>query len=367
MARWHYLKKSIIENLKVANKSSFEFNRNMPHYLRKGVRHTSEQEVQLFSNIDKIIGASIVRLICYEGENNNSDMCKNLKEKEHCPEYDNLYKLENEAEKSMKKEIFTFVDIYKNLLRDEDIKNEIYDEAQTALRNTLKQAKESIDNIINVKFSNQSNKEICIHIKNQYALLNDVGLSKIMGEDTSKLTSLKNALKDANMNYVIDLGSGYIYPFLYDLIIMSFSLRLSVAIHNKPVMESSSLSSMILEMNTSPIDKDTTTYYLHMELLRLINDMPKEIKKFNNFLEEDKTREQEEDVEYIHPTTILIIKHYSEVLEVNCEKVLSVFHQLAFHDNSKKRKVENMCTGKFDNISLSFHKDSLRELSLFVI
>ncbi len=150
---------------------------------------------------------------------------------------------------------------------------------------------------------------------------------------------------------------------------MSFSLRLSVAIYNKQVMDSSSLATMVLEMNSSPIDKNTTTYYLYIELLRLIEGLPKEIKEFNNFLEDDKEKEKEkkDDVEYIHPTTILVIKHYSEVLEVKCEKVLSVFHQLAFHKNSKKRKVENMCTDKFEKINLSFHKDSLRELSLFVI
>jgi hypothetical protein len=130
-------------------------------------------------------------------------------------------------------------------------------------------------------------------------------------------------------------------------------------------MDSSSLATMVLKMSSSPIDKNTTTYYLYIELLRLIEGLPKEIKEFNNFLEEEK--EKKDDVEYIHPTTILVIKHYREVLEVKCEKVLSVFHQLAFHKNSKKRKVENMCTDKFEKINLSFHKDSLRELSLFVI
>jgi len=189
-----------------------------------------------------------------------------------------------------------------------------------------------------------------------------------MGEDTAKLTSLKKALENANMNYVIDLGDGYIYPFVYDLIIMSFSLRLSVAIYNKPVMEPSSLAKIVLEMEASPIEKNTTTYYLYKELLRLIEGLPEKIKKFNNFLENDKEKKQKGDVDYIHPTTILVIKHYSEVLEVECKKVLSVFHQLAFHEGSeKKRKVGNMCTGKFGKINLSFHKDSLRDLSLFVI
>ena len=367
LARWHYLRKSIIEHLKVANKNSFELHRNMPISLRKGLQLTSSDEEQVLSSIDNIIGASIVRLICYEGENNNSDMCKDVKAKGYCPEYDHLYKLANEEEKLMKKEIFNFIDLYKNLLRDKDIENEIYDEAQTALRNTLREADKSIDNIINVKFSDQADKKICMNIKNQYDILNTIGLSKVMGKGKTKLTPLKKALETANMNYVIDLGDGYIYPFLYDLIIMSFSLRLSVAIYNKPVRESSSLATMVLEMHSSPIDKNTTTYYLYIELLRLIEGLPEEIKEFNNFLEDDIEKEQKDDVAYIHPTTILIIKHYSEVLKVPCEEVLSVFHQLAFHKNSKKRKVENMCTGKFKNINLSFHKDSLRDLSLFVI
>ena len=79
-------------------------------------------------------------------------------------------------------------------------------------------------------------------------------------------------------------------------------------------------------------------------------------------MEED--NESLNDLKYIHPTTMLLIKHYSEVLGVECKKVLSVFHQLAFEENYKKGLHENKCA---DNIKLSFHQDSLREESLYII
>ena len=215
--------------------------------------------------------------------------------------------------------------------------------------------------------SSKVHDKACKHIKNEYSKLVNISKSKVIGDDVHrKFNALKIALEDAKMNYVIKVDGKYIYPFLYDLILMSFSLRLTVAIHHTQFTSSCALANEVDRVEDLYMEEDVTDYYLYKELIRLIRKIPGEAKELKNFLENmQENYESINDLQYIHPTTLLLIKHYSEVLNVECKKILSVFHQLSFEENYKKIRVENKCTNKIENIQLSFHSDSLREMSLY--
>jgi len=280
-----------------------------------------------------------------------------------------MYRLESNFQVKMQQEIKEFIKSYTTTIYDDDIKNSIFDESKTALHYTLQLVNQDIKELIDYRYKEYMDNKICNHIINEYNKLIKNSISKVNAIDShSKLDALKIALKSANMNYIIKINEKYFYPFLYDLIIMSFSLRMSIAVHYAKFMKPSALADEVDRIESSYLEEDITDYYLYKELIKLIKGIPEEAKELKNFLENlEEDHESINDLKYIHPTTILLIKHYSEVLGVECKKVLSVFHQLVFQENYKKGRNENKCTAKIEKIKLSFHPDSLREKSLYVI
>jgi hypothetical protein len=217
------------------------------------------------------------------------------------------------------------------------------DEFQDALLNTIELAKIAAADIF--KFDSYENCQKCKEIRQVYAEL--FKNSKKRVTDPAKLKNFKIALQKAKLNFVSKHTTGkYIYPLLYDLIVMTFSFSIKSELYKSHIEKTNILAKSILDRKYSYIDTDSDENYLFEDLLQLIEMLPDEFKKVD--------------------PALLIIKHYSEILEVDYKVISTVLRQLRF-ERADDNKAIYAFPKALKNTRLSIDDDHFRILSLEII
>lgn len=295
-----------------------------------------EDEVDL--KLDTIIHNSIKYILCYENSDRDKEMCKKLTFESY--QYNNIfeYRLRKHVKENIVKYVNNFLSVYLKGETDDDRMS--FSESKNTLLRTINLAKSYIYEIYSndVYFQNKQ----CALIYQTYVKLFDNAERKMSKSATFK--SLKIMIKKANMNYIMMQNEGYVYPFIFDLLVISFSLSLKTVVYKKELNNSKSMAKTINFFNTLNIDKDIDENYSHKEFLRLVELLPED---FNDY-------------------DVLIIKHYSEILNVDYNNIASVLRQLRFpvpDHNKGAYKIPKYLKNKL----LSIDEDYFRCLSLNII
>lgn len=284
---------------------------------------------------DTYISNAIKYLIWYERNDSNIEICT-----EWLSDNDNgkdKFMLEDANKNIIYKQIDSFLNIYLNKKTDVDLEG---DEQKEALLKTLEYAKEEINNIFEYSVYNTNENCNKLYKKN----VDFFKKSEERITNSSKLSKFKIALEKAKMNYIMEYKGNNIYPFIFDLIVMRFSLiMMSVAYEE----ELKSVQLMIQKINKHEykfIDKSRDEQYIHQDFKQIVEVLPKDY----------------EDM------TILLIKHYSEILEVEYDYVATVLRQLHF-DTASKNKGEYKLPEFLINKDLFIEHDYFRMLSNSII
>lgn len=214
------------------------------------------------------------------------------------------------------------------------------DEFQEALVNTIIEAEKAIDEIFHFEAYDDCQK--CRQIRQEYADLFKNSIERVTNPE--KLKNFKVALEKAKLNYVSKYKDRYIYPFIYDLIVISFSFSIKSELYKMHIEKPRILVKSIGEMKKIDIDSDKS--YLFEDLLRLIDALPDEFKNVN--------------------PALLIIKHYSEILAVDYMSIVNVLKQLRVKEAGKGTSLYYF-SQSLKNIRLSFDNEHFRALSLEVL
>ncbi len=138
-----------------------------------------------------------------------------------------------------------------------------------------------------------------------------------------------------------------IYPFLYDLLVVSFNYAI-FHIQNKEV--NTDINKLMKVVNG--------TKYLYLE------------KSSDENYHFDEFKRAAEEIPYEHKTlddpTILTIKHYSEFLDCKYDNIANIFKQLRFESAEHNSSVYKLLQDQ-RNIELNFDDDYFRKLSLYII
>lgn len=216
------------------------------------------------------------------------------------------------------------------------------DEFQEALVNTIQEAEKAIDKIFH--FDAYEDCQKCRQVRQEYADLFKNSIERVINPD--KLKNFKVALKKAKLNYVSKYKDQYIYTFVYDLIVMSFSFSIKSELYKSHIEKTNILAKSINEMKYKYIDNDSDENYIFEDLLQLIEVLPDEFKNVD--------------------PALLIIKHYSEILEADYEDIATVLRQLRFELADKNKPVYAF-PKHTRSIKLSIDDDHFRILSLDIM
>jgi len=314
----------------IINKKKFD---NLPTGLS-----LSSFESEIKFKLDTIINNSIKYILCYENSDYDKDMCKELFSKCYKGTDNFKYRLRKHAKENIQKYINNFLVTY--LKKETDVNGMTFQESRNTLQRTLDKARYYIDEIYShdIYFKDKQ----CALIHKDYIKLFENAQSKINRSTTFR--ALKTMIKKSKMNYIMIQNEGYIYPFIFDLLVMSFSLLLKTAIYQNELNNSKSMAKTINSFNNLNVDKNIDANYLHQEFLRLVELLPENFNDYN----------------------VIIIKHYSEILNVDYNNIASVFRQLKFpvpDHNKGAFKIPKYLKNKF----LSIDEDHFRCLSLNII
>lgn len=334
IGRLTQLEKAIKYQIKIKYKEHVDFDNNLPY---GASLMPFETQLDFNSSIDNFINFAIKYIICQENDDTNSDMCKKFYSKEYSGKDQYEYRLETHMQVIVEKNIKDFIFTYINKETDTNILD--FNDSKHALLRTVNHAKDSIDAIFKKKYSEN---EDCIAIYEDYILLFEQSKNRI--NSTATLRQFKNILTKAKMNYIMKYEDEYIYPFIYDLLVIRFSLLMNVTVYSKELNNSSDMVKTINEFNRMRIDKSNDENYLHQQFLELVEILPKDFKDYTSF----------------------IIAHYSQVLGVEYNYVASVLRQLRFavaDDNKGMYKIPKYLKNK----KIDVDGDYFRLLSLDVI
>jgi len=264
-------------------------------------------------NLEKIISNSIKFILCFENNTANRNMCQEILSPNYIGVDDHTYRLEKSVFRRTQTYINSFLENYLNTKKD-DILN--FDESKKAIITTLKYAK----SYINDEYSQSSdkNREVeKIYLENLKAL-DDTNLSAFI-DNSKKTNAFKIQLSKANMNFIIIHDNEYIYPFLLDLIVMRFNILFYYELHKKEIVNP---IAMAKKLESSKYDyKDSLDHdnYQFQQLINLLDTV---------------------DEIYINKDlTFAIVKHYSEILNVDHGSILSILRQLNYPIPDKDRGI----------------------------
>lgn len=334
IGRLTQLEKAIKYQIKLKYKEHIDFGNNLPY---GATLMPFETQLDFNSCIDNFIDFGIKYIICQENDDTNSNMCKEFYSKEHSGKDQYQYRLETHMQAIVEKNIKDFIFTYIN--KETDINILDFNDSKNALLRTVNHAKNSIDAIFKKIYSDN---EDCIEIYKDYILLFEQSKNRI--NSTATLREFKKILTKAKMNYIMKYKDEYIYPFIYDLLVMRFSILMTTAVYGKELNNASDMAKTINEFNRMRVNKSNDENYLHQQFLELVEILPK---NFNDY-------------------TSLIIAHYSEVLGVEYNCVASVLRQLRFAVADNNKGMYKM-PKYLKNKKISIDEDYFRLLSLDII
>ena len=296
-------------------------------------------EKEIDFKFDTIINNAIKYIICLENKDTDSEMRSELMSKDYAGKDGYRYCLEKHVNNIIESSVENFLNTY--LKKETDLTGMSFEDSRDALLRTIDNAENDINEIFSYELYSK-NKE-CILIHNNYLALFEQSKQRISVNATLK--PFRNMLKKAKMNYVMKHKEEYIYPFVYDLLIIDFLLLMKTTVYKEELTSPRSMARKINEFkNTFFTDKSFDENYFHEEFLQLADILPE---NFNNY-------------------TGLIIKHYSEILDTNYNHIASVLRQLRFAVADGNKGIYKI-TKDLKTIDLSIDEDHFRLLSLDII
>ena len=290
---------------------------------------------------DKMIDCAIVFCKCYEADSRNNKMCLEALDKEFTQYYKYQYKLDPDIEQQLKKDITL---IANNVVNKDEYSKEIdFNESKIHLADTLLLAKSDIDNIID-KHEILKSKDYSSLVQIYRQIFKN---SKDRFRSSSKTTQFIKELKKSHMYHRMPYKNKIIYPFLYDLLLMSFNYAIFHIQHKEVNTDINKLMKVVNATKYLYLEKDSDENYHFNEFTRAAEEIPLEYKTLDD-------------------PTILILKHYSEFLGCNYESIANVLRQLRFETTGHYGNTYKLLQDQ-RNIDLNFDDDYFRKLSLYII
>lgn len=281
-------------------------------------------EAYILENYSQIVNIAILLTLCYESDSRNQDMCKKLLTTDNNDYSNNInykYSLEKEFNKNAKEIIHIFSKSYIEKETDEIIQGD--KDIILALSETLNAVKHSIEEIY--AFNNHKENPLCVYIYNEYKDIFSNFKDKIY--NSSKRTKLLLSMKKSNMNFILKHEGTYIYPFLYDFLVIRFSLLIRTALKNKQLNNPRERERERIKTDEAHYKPSSNENYLSKELSKLIAFLPDEYihtKHINN-----QYIKHEYDNFSKTPTKFLV-KYYSQILNTNYTSVAQVISKFLF-------------------------------------
>ena len=290
---------------------------------------------------DKMIDCAVVFCKCYEADSKNNTMCRETLDKNFKEYYRYQYKLDQTIKEKLKQDVNLIIQNVHN--QNEYTKDVGFDESKVHLSNTLSLAQKYIDNIVssNEKLKSDEFKTLIDTYKQLFTNSRD------RFKTSQKTNNFLRELKKSNMYYRMPYEDKIIYPFLYDLLVVSFNYAI-FHIQNKEIFIDANKA--MEKVNASKylyLEKSSDENYQLDEFKRATVEIPKEYKELDD-------------------PTILIIKHYSEFLNCEYSTIAAIFRQLRFEFPDANKSVYNLLLPQ-RNIELNFDDDYFRKLSLYII
>jgi len=292
-------------------------------------------------HIDKIIDISITFCKCYEADSKNNRMCREVLNKDFKDYYKYQYKLDSLTQERLQKDIDLI--IYNLSNKGQYICDLEPLEYQNYLRNTIDLAYSSINRLIEEN-PNIQTKDFQPLIRMYKEIFQN---SKERFKSPKKTSAFFQTLKKCNMDQRMHYDNKVIFPFLFDLVVMSFAFSVAHTEYKDTYTDSNKLAKAFNDYKYAYIERDTDENYYFNEFVRAAEEIPKEYKELDD-------------------STILIIKHYSEILNCKYTTLASLFRQLRFQFPDNEKAVYNLLLPQ-RNIDLNFDDDYFRKLSLFII
>ncbi len=147
------------------------------------------------------------------------------------------------------------------------------------------------------------------------------------------------------MHYITIHNDKEIYPFLFDLIVMSFIYTVTYFKYEKEFNSIQAFAKKVYSTKEEYLSRSSDDNYYYNELIRAVELLPNEYKEYD--------------------PALVIVKHYSELLKCDYKSIANVLRQLRvdFADNYKPFY---SLAKKLKSIQLNFEKDDFRKLSLLV-
>lgn len=300
---------------------------------------TLEKIVDL--QIDKIIDIAITFCKCYEADSKHNYMCREVLNKNFRDYYRYQYKLDPTTYERLKKDIDSV--IYNLSHKDQYICDISSSEYNDYLKNTMELAHTYINKLIEENPYLQT-KDFQPLIKTYKGIFQN---SKKRFENARKTSAFFRTLKRCHMNRRMHYNDKIIFPFLFDLVVMSFTFSAAHIQYKETYADSNKVAKAFSDYKYAYLDRDSDENYHFNEFFRAAEEIPQEYKNLDD-------------------PTILIIKHYSEMLNCNYRTLASLFRQLRFQFQDHEKSVYNLLLPQ-RNIDLNFDNDYFRKLSLYIV
>jgi len=289
----------------------------------------------------KMIDCAIVFCKCYEADSKNNKMCLEALDKDFTQYYRYQYKLDPFILQQLKKDTALIVN---NLIHKDDyIKTIDFNESCLHLSDTLACAEKSINDIIDNNKDLES-KDYSSLIQTYRQIFKN---SKKRFQNTKKTSPFLTELKKCNMYHRMPYEDKIIYPFLYDLLVVSFNYSKFHIQYKEVNTDINKLMKVVNSTKYLYLEKSNDENYHFDEFKRAAEEIPYEYKTLDD-------------------PTILIIKHYSEFLNCNHENIGNILRQLRFEYAEHHSSVYSLLQDQ-RNIELNFDDDYFRKLSLYII
>ena len=168
-------------------------------------------------------------------------------------------------------------------------------------------------------------------------------------DNAKSVKVLTSSLKNANMDYVLEYEQDkYIYPFLFDLMIYSVNIKsFFYGIDKKGLYKTIIMLDDYL--NSVGLPASSKESYIYKDFKKLLMLYPLE------YMYDEK----------IYPISI-VLKHYSEILKCDYNKVQTVLKQYTLDHADSNRGLYSL-SGRHKNQVLGLNKNHFRFFSLDVL
>jgi hypothetical protein len=281
-------------------------------------------EEYILENYHPIINNAILLTLCYESDSNNQDMCKKLLIESNHDYSNNInyqYRLEQEFTRNTKKIIHDFSNSYIEKQTDKIIQEDT--DIILALSKTLNAVKDSIEEIYT--FNDYKENPLSVYIYNEYKDIFSNLKDKIY--NSKKRTKLLLSMKQSRMNYILKNDGEYLYPFLYDFLVIRFSLLIKTAVNNELLHNQRAREEERIKTDEEHHKPSSNENYLSKELTKLIACIPDEY--INKMYIDDKYMKNNYDSFSKTPTKFLV-KYYCQILNTDYKYVAQTISRLLF-------------------------------------